>query len=55
MDALDVRLLDLLQQDARMKISELSKRLNLSRPSVSERMARLQDAGIIEGYSARIS
>jgi len=54
-DALDVRLLDLLQQDARLKISELSKRLNLSRPSVSDRMARLQDVGIIEGYSARVS
>lgn len=55
MDALDVRLLELLQTDARMKISELSKRLNLSRPSVSDRMARLQDAGVIEEYSARVS
>jgi len=38
-----------------MKISDLSKNLNLSRPSVSERMARLKDSGVIEEYSARIS
>lgn len=55
MDAMDVRLLDLLQQDARMKVSELSRRLNLSRPSVAERMSRLADSGVIEGYTARVS
>ncbi len=55
MDAMDARLLELLQEDSRMKISELSKKLNLSRPSVSERMNRLRDSGIIEGYSARVS
>jgi Lrp/AsnC family transcriptional regulator, leucine-responsive regulatory protein len=55
MDSVDARLLELLQEDSRMKVSELSQRLNLSRPSVSDRMSRLRDSGVIEGYSARVS
>jgi len=55
MDNIDIQLLDLLQKNSRMTISELSKELNLSRPSITERMQRLQDRGIIEEYSARVS
>jgi Lrp/AsnC family leucine-responsive transcriptional regulator len=55
MDAIDLLLIELLQKNARMTISDLSKKLNLSRPSIKERMFRLQEKGIIEGYSARIS
>lgn len=55
MDETDARLLELLQEDSRMTVSELSRRLNLSRPSVSDRMARLRDSGVIEGYTARVS
>lgn len=38
-----------------MTVSELSKRLALSRPSISERLLRLQERGIILGFSARVS
>ncbi|BAB07596.1 Lrp/AsnC family transcriptional regulator [Halalkalibacterium halodurans] len=55
MDKLDIKLLELLQKNARTTISELSKELALSRPSVSERLQRLQESGVIEEYSARIS
>jgi Lrp/AsnC family transcriptional regulator, leucine-responsive regulatory protein len=55
MDVIDVKLLELLQRNSRMTVSELSKRLALSRPSVSERLHRLQHSGIIEEFSARIS
>ena len=54
MDQLDYRLLELLQKDGRMTISDLSKQLALSRPSVTERLNRLRDKGVIEGFSARI-
>lgn len=53
-DQLDVRLLRLLQQDGRISISELSKKMALSRPSVAERLKRLQEKGIIEGFYARV-
>lgn len=55
MDKIDIDLLDLLQKDARMTFSDLSRRLALSRPSVTERLHRLQEQGIIEGYAARIN
>lgn len=55
MDQMDIQLLALLQEDARMTISELSKRLALSRPSITERLIRLQERGIIQGFSARVS
>ena len=55
MDQIDVNLLKLLQADSRMTISELSKHLALSRPSVSERVHRLQEKGIVEEFSARVS
>ena len=38
-----------------MTITEMTEHLHLSRPSVTERLKRLQDAGIIEKYTARIS
>ncbi|MCR2807259.1 Lrp/AsnC family transcriptional regulator [Paenibacillus soyae] len=55
MDQLDRTLLELLQEDGRITVSELSKRLSLSRPSVSERLLRLQEKGVITGFSARVS
>jgi Lrp/AsnC family leucine-responsive transcriptional regulator len=55
MDKLDVILIKLLQEDSRITISELSKQLSLSRPSISERILRLQEKGVIEEFSARVS
>ena len=55
MDEIDISLLEILQKDSRCTISDLSKRINLSRPSISERILRLQEQGVIEEYSARIS
>ncbi|QGQ99294.1 Lrp/AsnC family transcriptional regulator [Paenibacillus psychroresistens] len=55
MDHLDITLLKLLQEDGRMTVSELSKRLPLSRPSISERLLRLHEKGIILGFNARVS
>lgn len=55
MDHLDRTLLKLLQEDGRMTVSELSKKLALSRPSVSERLLRLQEKGAITGFAARVS
>ncbi|MFX3635833.1 MAG: Lrp/AsnC family transcriptional regulator [Candidatus Pristimantibacillus sp.] len=55
MDRLDRTLLQLLQEDGRMTVSELSKRLSLSRPSISERLLRLQEKGVIIGFGARVA
>ncbi|RED51941.1 Lrp/AsnC family transcriptional regulator [Cohnella lupini] len=55
MDKIDISLIKWLQEDGRMTVSDLSKKLSLSRPSISERLLRLQEKGIIEGFNARVS
>ena len=55
MDEIDKKITLLLQEDARMTITEMTEHLHLTRPSVTERLKRLQDTGIIEKYTARIS
>ncbi len=55
MDLIDRKLIELIQKNARMTISELSNELALSRPSVTERLHRLQEKGVIKEYTARIS
>jgi Lrp/AsnC family leucine-responsive transcriptional regulator len=55
MDETDAKLLELLQEDARITISDLSKRLSLSRPSIQDRMQKLKEKKVIEEYTARVS
>ena len=47
MDATDQRILNLLQADARMTLREIGERVNLTPPSVSERIHKLEDEGVI--------
>ncbi|AOY77700.1 Lrp/AsnC family transcriptional regulator [Clostridium formicaceticum] len=54
-DEIDVLILQELQKDSRLSIRELSKRINLSPPSVTERIRKLEDNGIIEGYTIKIN
>jgi Lrp/AsnC family leucine-responsive transcriptional regulator len=54
LDAINRRLLDELQADARLTIAELSRRINLSPPAVAERLQRLERAGVITGYRAEV-
>lgn len=54
-DEIDIAILSELQKNSRLSIRELSKRINLSPPSVTERVNKLEDSGIIEGYTIRIN
>lgn len=54
MDYIDREILKIFQEDGRITMIDLSKRLHLSRPSVNERVRRLQEQGIIDGFTARI-
>src|SRR5258708_39546684 len=53
LDKRDRSIIKALQQDARQSLSALGKRIGLSQPAVSERVKKLEDAGVICGYSAR--
>jgi Lrp/AsnC family transcriptional regulator, leucine-responsive regulatory protein len=52
LDALDWRILHELQTYGRLSFKELGRRINLSPPSVAERVRRLEDSGVITGYQA---
>jgi Lrp/AsnC family transcriptional regulator, leucine-responsive regulatory protein len=53
-DDVDWTLLAELQANSRLSFSELSRRVHLSPPAVAERVRRLEDAGVIAGYHARV-
>lgn len=55
LDEIDVQILTTLVDDARTSTAELARQVGLSAPSVSERIKRLEDSGVIEGYTARIN
>jgi len=52
LDEIDHKILQLLQDNARMDISEIVRRINLSKTPVSKRIRRLRDAGYIKAYVA---
>ena len=54
MDATDQQLLSLLRKDARASIATLAQKLGVSRGTVTNRITRLEDAGIIVGYTVRL-
>jgi len=55
LDKVDLELLEILQSHGRMKRNELAEKVGLSLPAVSERMKKLEDAGIIDGYYAKLN
>ncbi|MFF8838805.1 Lrp/AsnC family transcriptional regulator [Streptomyces sp. NPDC015130] len=54
-DAVDRQILDLLQSDGRIKLSELGRRVRLSPAAVTERVRRLEASGAVTGYGAHVS
>ncbi|MBA3987072.1 MAG: Lrp/AsnC family transcriptional regulator [Flavobacteriales bacterium] len=54
-DALNWQLLDLLQQNARLTMTELGRKVGLTAPAVAERVKKMEDMGIIRGYYTKLS
>jgi Lrp/AsnC family transcriptional regulator, leucine-responsive regulatory protein len=55
LDKKDRQILTALHTDARQSLAALGKRIGLSQPAISERVKKLEAAGVIEGYGARIN
>lgn len=55
LDQNDERVLSELQQDARITMAELGRRVGLSQPAVTERVRKLESAGVITGYHAAVN
>jgi Lrp/AsnC family leucine-responsive transcriptional regulator len=54
-DRLDIAIIEALQENARTPLAELGRQIGLSQPAMSERVKRLEERGIIQGYGARIN
>ncbi|MFC4590255.1 Lrp/AsnC family transcriptional regulator [Sphaerisporangium corydalis] len=54
LDATDWSILVEVQQDGRIPLTELGRRVNLSASATTERVKRLETAGVITGYHARV-
>ncbi|MDT8998683.1 Lrp/AsnC family transcriptional regulator [Paucibacter sp. APW11] len=54
MDTLDQQLLALLRLDARATVATLATKLKVSRGTITNRIAKLEDAGVIVGYTVRL-
>lgn len=55
MDSIDLQIIKTIEKEGRISHEELSKRLNLSRPAIHNRVTKLEEQGIISGYKATIN
>lgn len=55
LDKIDDKILSALSQNARITTAALARLVGLSAPSISERVKRLEEAGVIQGYTVTIN
>jgi len=54
-DSLNWKILNCLQRNSRLSNAEIGRTVGISSPAVSERIKKMEDAGIIEGYLTSVS
>jgi len=54
-DKIDFEILEILRKNGRIKRNDLAEKVGLSLPSVSERLRKLEEENIIQGYFAKIN
>ncbi|MWC29156.1 Lrp/AsnC family transcriptional regulator [Paenibacillus sp. MMS18-CY102] len=55
MDQIDNQILSIIHENARITVSEMSRKITMSQPAVTERLRRLEEQGVITGYRAVLS
>jgi Lrp/AsnC family leucine-responsive transcriptional regulator len=55
MDDIDLKIIEMLQKNAREAFATIGKRVELSAPAVGKRVKQLEEKGIIEGYSLKLN
>jgi Lrp/AsnC family leucine-responsive transcriptional regulator len=55
LDEVNIRILEELQREPRLSMSELGRRIGMSSPAVTERVRRLEEKGIIRGYRLELN
>jgi Lrp/AsnC family transcriptional regulator for asnA, asnC and gidA len=54
LDETDREILEILMADARTPFSEVARQIDMSSATVHDRVSRMEDAGVIEGYHAKV-
>ncbi|WP_062059794.1 Lrp/AsnC family transcriptional regulator [Aquimarina longa] len=54
-DVTNWAILDALQHNARLSNAEIGRKVGLSSPAVAERIKKMEDYGVLEGYTANVS
>lgn len=54
-DYLNLKILKCLQENARQSNAEIGRQVGISSPAVSERIKKMEDLGVIQGYSTLVS
>ena len=55
MDNTDIKIINILQENCKTSTREIGQKVGLTAPAVAERINRLKDAGVIEGFHAQIN
>lgn len=55
LDAIDIKILNILQEEGRTKRNVIAEKVGLSLPSLSERLKKLEEKEIIRGYYAKVN
>lgn len=55
LDAINWKILDCLQQNARQSNTEIARKVGVTSPAVAERIRKMEDIGVLEGYHAKVS
>lgn len=54
-DDLNWRILQLLQENSRLSLAKIGRQVGLTPPAVAERVKKMEDLGILEGFKAKVS
>lgn len=55
LDEIDLAILNSLQENARLPFAEVGRSIGLTAPAISERVRKMEDAGVISGYHAAVN
>ncbi len=55
MDVVDVKIMELLVKNSRISGADIARQVHLSLPAVTERLRKLNESGVIEAYTVKLS
>jgi len=54
MDDLDIKIINIISNNARISHEEISRILHMSRQAIHQRIKKLEENGVIKGYKSKV-